>query len=195
MSGFCELCGKPIKKGLCPDGNCPNSIHESGAVPGLGSVASHASSPEIGPVLPKPSTPRRLLGSGIEFTFYAFCFWSIVFLDLVTGGLLGLLCLILFGLIVLRDFNNGAFSIAKRVSQMRVVDWGTGRSPSNIQAFLRNSYYIGLLLLAVIPAIDCIFASLFMLFITLDITMILASHQGRRLGDLLASTQVIEARS
>jgi uncharacterized RDD family membrane protein YckC len=34
----------------------------------------------------------------------------------------------------------------------------------------------------------------FALFIPLDVMMILASPQGRRLGDFLAGTQVVEAR-
>jgi uncharacterized RDD family membrane protein YckC len=99
-------------------------------------------------------------------------------------------------LIILRDFNAGAYSIAKRVSQMRVVDSRTGRSPSNAQALLRNSYYLGLLVVAVfLPWIAWLFSVLFMLFIGFDIMMILASPRGRRLGDLLAGTQVVEARS
>jgi len=148
----------------------------------------------IGPLLPKANTTRRLLGSGIEFTSYVIGAWAIATLDAGTFGLLGLLTVALLGLIVLRDFNGGAFSIAKRVSQTRVVDWRSGRRASNPQALLRNSYYLALPAVAILPWVDCLTSSMFMLFIALDIMMILANRQGRRLGDLLAGTQVVEAR-
>jgi uncharacterized RDD family membrane protein YckC len=153
-----------------------------------------ASSRGIGP-LPKPSTTRRFLGSGVEYIAYVIGGGVISFLGTISGGLLGLLSLLLLGLIVLRDFNAGAFSIAKRVSQMRVVDSRTGRSPSNTQALLRNSYYGLLAVLMFLPWIDWLLLALFMLFIWFDVMMILASPRGRRLGDLLAGTQVVEARS
>jgi uncharacterized RDD family membrane protein YckC len=146
-------------------------------------------------ILPKAKTSRRLLGSGVEFTCYAAGVWVVTVLDL--SGLFGLLTVVIVGLVILRDFNGGAFSISKRVSQMRVVDWRTGRPVSNPQAFLRNSYYLALPAVAILPLVDCFTSWLFMMFIALDIMMIIASRQGRRLGDRLAGTQVvdIEARA
>lgn len=194
MSGFCQECGL-----LFTDGKCKNGHRESGAGhlsrgTALGSPRPSSLAHGIGE-LPKANTARRLLGSGIEYVTYVTCAWVIVFLDFLTAGVLGLLCLVLVVLVVLRDFNAGSFSIAKRVSRMRVVDRRTGQSASNVQALLRNGYYLGLLLLMVLPWVDAPVLFFFKLFIALDILMILSSPQGRRLGDLLAGTQVVEAGS
>ncbi|HKH47270.1 MAG TPA: RDD family protein [Thermoanaerobaculia bacterium] len=188
MSGFCKECGALLKLG---DSQCPNG-HQQGL------VAHPALRPEplqkIGP-LPKPSTPRRLLGSGIEYVAYVFFTWVVTFLDSLTAGIAGLLALIVAGLVMLRDCNAGALSIAKRVSQMRVVDRRTGQPASNLQGLVRNGYYFGLLVIAAfVPWFDWISSGLFMAFIAVDIAMIVANPRGRRLGDLLAGTQVIEAR-
>jgi uncharacterized RDD family membrane protein YckC len=151
-------------------------------------------SKDIGP-LPKASTPRRLLGSGVEYVAYIIFATIIYILGNLTGGLLGFLYLLLICLIVMRDFNAGAFSIAKRISQMRVVNASTGQAPSNAKAIFRNSYYLGLPLIAMIPYLGGPLALIFfMMFASIDIMMILASPRGRRLGDFLAGTQVVEAR-
>jgi len=121
--------------------------------------------------------------------------WVIAYLDLASFGLIGVLSLILVALVVLRDFNAGAFSVAKRVSGMRVVDRRSGQAGSNVQALVRNSYYLGLLLLTVLPLIDIPLLVAFKFFIGLDILMIVVSPRGRRLGDILAGTQVIEPKS
>lgn len=196
MNGYCEKCGSQIASG----GKCDCSQGSGTSVEGPLSpvppaAASSHRAQEIGPLLPKPSTPRRLLGSGIEYIAYYMAIWVVAALDATTGGILGLSALIVAALIILRDFNAGRFSISKRVSNMRVVDWRTGHTASNTQALLRNSYYFGLpFLAAFIPLFDLVSSPLFMMFIMLDIMMILANHQGRRLGDFLAGTQVVEAR-
>jgi len=165
--------------GRCPAGCCQGSV---------------ASPPEI--EFPKPKTSSRLLGSGVEYLAYLICAWIITILDAMSGGLAGLLSLIVVLLIVLRDFQGGTFSLAKRVCNMRVVDHRTGESASNFQGLLRNSYYLVLLLIAtVLPFVDWFSSTFFTMFIALDVMMILANPRGRRLGDLLASTQVVQARS
>jgi uncharacterized RDD family membrane protein YckC len=195
MNGYCEKCGSQIASG----GKCDCSLGggtsvESPLAMGPSAVSLYRAQ-EIGPLLPKPSTPRRLLGSGIEYIAYSTGIWVVAALDVSSGGILGLSALIVAALIILRDFNAGRFSISKRVSNMRVVDWRTGQTASNGQALLRNSYYFGLpLLAAFLPFFDLLSSPLFMMFVTLDIMMILANHQGRRLGDFLAGTQVVEAR-
>lgn len=177
MTGFCEICGKPLENSRCPSGHTARKT-------------------KVGPlVLPKATTHRRLLGSGIEYVAYVAGAWLITFLDFFSAGLMGLLCLVLAGLIVLRDCNAGAFSIAKRISNMRVVDWRTGQPASNTQALTRNGYYLGLLLLALLPLVDWITSPFFTLFVALDVIMIMANPKGRRLGDFLAGTQVVDSRS
>lgn len=194
MTGFCTECGQPLKAdGRCPVHGASIDCSSQPPTPGTGS-GPLASALGIGP-LPKANTPRRLLGSGIEYVAYVICTWTIAFLDLSSGGVLGGLSFLVIALIVLRDFNAGAFSVSKRVSQMRVVNFRDGRSISNIQALLRNGYYLVLLVFLVVPVVGLLASFLFMLFISLDVMMILASPRGRRLGDLLAGTQVVEARS
>jgi uncharacterized RDD family membrane protein YckC len=187
MSGFCKDCGELLK---VEDRQCPN-----GHPQGLVTKTLRPEPPQrIGP-LPKPSTPRRLLGSGIEYVAYVFFTWIVTFLDSFTAGIAGLLALIVAGLVMLRDCNAGALSIAKRVSQMRVVDRRTGQPASNLQGLVRNGYYFGILVIAAfVPWFDWISSGLFMVFIAVDIAMIVANPRGRRLGDLLAGTQVVEAR-
>lgn len=205
---FCDVCGTPVPA----SGQCPKGPHEGALagyddpptpVPSETSVhlvplpPHQALSPSqgVGP-LPKASTGRRLLGSGIEYLSYLVGTWIITVLDFFTSGVLGLFSILLLVLIVLRDFNGGTFSIAKRVSQMRVVDLRTGQAASNGQALLRNGYYLILLFIgAFIPWIDLVSSSFFTMFILLDVLMIMASRSGRRLGDILARTQVVEEAS
>jgi uncharacterized RDD family membrane protein YckC len=194
MTGFCQDCGNP----LSVDGSCPNQCGTDSPgralAPGYGSGALPAVH-DIGP-LPKASTPRRLLGSGIEYSAYVCFAIVIMFLDTFSGGLLGFSSLLLLALIVVRDCNAGAFSIAKRVSCMRVVKRRTGQPASNAQALLRNSNYLALLAVeTVLPWLAILWTLFFVMFVALDVAMILASPRGRRLGDLLAGTQVVEERS
>lgn len=197
MTGFCTVCGNSLElTGKCPKGHLVSRPVAAavGAVPGSAPYPTRSTT-GLGP-LPKASTARRFLGSGIEYIAYCIGVWVITLLDLVSGGILGILALFLAGLIFLRDFNGGAFSISKRVSRMRVVDYRTGHATSNTQAIVRNSYYLVLPIIATfIPLLDTVTSIFFMLFIGLDIMMVMASPKGRRLGDLLARTQVVEARS
>jgi uncharacterized RDD family membrane protein YckC len=191
MAGFCRICGNGIK----PNGQCPQctTVRAGGALPldsGAGALPPWR---EIGP-LPKAAMHRRLLGSGIEFAAYAL-YACVISIPAAFSGVAGIFFLFLIILIVLRDFNAGACSIAKRVGHMRVVNVKTGQSASNTQAFVRNSYYLALSFVAIFSWMG-VFVVLFFfwMFIALDIMMILANPRGRRLGDLLAGTQVVEAR-
>jgi uncharacterized RDD family membrane protein YckC len=143
----------------------------------------------------KPSSSRRLLSSGIAYITYAILIGFLTTLDTFTAnsfGPLGLFLLML--MIVLRDLNQGAFSIARRTSLTKLVDEQTGRPASNSQVIVRNSYYLLLLLLlAFLPMSDCLIA-LILLFLVLDCVMIVAGPRGRRLGDILAGTQVVHAK-
>lgn len=191
MAGCCRICGNVLRS----DGQCPQcaTVRAGGALALDSGVGALPLSRQIGP-LPKAAVQRRLLGSGIEFAAYAFYACVILPLDLLSG-VAGILFLFLVLLIIMRDFNAGAYSIAKRVGHMRVVDVKAGKSASNSQALIRNSYYLVLSIAAIfawIGAIPILF--FFMTFILLDVMMILANPRGRRLGDLLAGTQVVEAR-
>jgi uncharacterized RDD family membrane protein YckC len=211
MTGFCKDCGRPLRKdGTCPTPACgvavatpqghlgqrgPDRQLEVGAaLPPAGGAISIVQG-GIGP-LPKASTPRRLIGSGVEYVAYVVCVWLIAAANLASLGGLALTALLPVGLIALRDCNAGALSIAKRISRMRVVNLRNGQPASNSQALSRNSYYLGLLLLMmVLPWFSPLWSFVFTSFVALDVLMILANPQGRRLGDMLAGTQVVEARS
>lgn len=195
---FCDVCGRPVlANGVCSKGPHEDAMTGGTSAPLVPVPPYQPLAPygEVGP-LPKANTMRRLLGSGIEYLSYVVATWIITVLDFFTTGILGLFHLLLVVLIVLRDFNGGTFSIAKRVSQMRVVNLRTGRAASNGQALLRNGYYLALLLIgAFLPWIDVLSSLFFTTFIILDVLMIMASRHGRRLGDYLAGTQVVEEAS
>ena len=189
MAGFCKYCGKTLKTtGECPDSHCGKGLPKR-RPPGPN---------EISP-FPRASRPRRLLGSGIEFFAYFIGGLIVLAMDSLTFGILGLAALVIAGLIFLRDFNGGVVSIAKRVGRMRVVGYKTGEPASNTQAFLRNIPYFVLFILFAfpipIPFIDASFMALFSLLVGFDILLIFANPQGRRMGDLLAGTQVVEVRN
>ncbi len=187
---FCTECGRPVKLGEA----CTCTSREASQDIEHGYLLGDA--PEIGPLC-KVGTSRRLLSSGIEYITYALFIWFSIFLNAFTAGigLLGLLPLFFLILIVLRDFNQGAFSIVRRTSLTRVADLQTGQPASNSQAIVRNSYYLVLLfLLPFLPWLDFLIALVFTLFLVLDCTMIVAGRQGRRLGDILAGTQVVEEK-
>jgi uncharacterized RDD family membrane protein YckC len=206
MIGFCKDCGKPLGQ----DGTCSSACAETTAPvghylsprePDALAAAAAALAPQtivighdVGP-LPKASTLRRLIGSGVEYFCYLVCVWLLAAAALLTFGVSALLTLFPIAFIALRDCNAGAFSLAKRISRMRVVNVRSGAAASNAQALFRNSYYLGLLVLAtILPWFTWLYFFAFTAFVMLDVLMILASPQGRRLGDMLAGTQVVEAR-
>lgn len=184
--GYCRTCRQPTdENGLCPDGHQQAQVVRR--LPG-----------ELDPwvELPKASILRRLLGSGLEFATYLIGALLVTILDVFTVGVAGLLALVIVGLIVLRDFNAGALSIAKRLGRMRVVHCRTGQGASNLQGLARNGYYLGFLLLAAfLPYFDMLSWILILTFVGFDTVMIMVNPQGRRLGDFLARTQVIQERS
>jgi uncharacterized RDD family membrane protein YckC len=191
MAGFCRVCGKVLR----PDGRCPQctAIHSGGVLALDSMVVNFSPTRDIGP-LPKAGIRRRLLGSGIEFTAYTL-YVCILSIPAALSGVAGIFFLFLVALIVIRDFNAGAYSIAKRVGHMRVVNAKNGQAISNSQALIRNSYYLALSIAAIFSWMGIFLVLfLFLMFIALDIMMILVNPRGQRLGDFLASTQVVEAR-
>lgn len=191
MPGYCETCGRTLDKA----GSCLSGPHDKRVDGPAGQLVPPSVGTIVGP-LPKASIPRRFLGSGIEYVAYLTLVWVVTLLDTFSAGVLGILALLPIGLIVLRDANGGALSVAKRVSQMRVVDRNTGQPASNAQGLMRNSYYLAPLILALLlPWADLIVSFLFSFFMFIDLLMILAGRRGWRLGDHLAGTQVVETGS
>lgn len=182
MYGFCPTCRHPLDRHR----RCPNvESHPSEA---------HLVNSQTGLILPKAKPTRRLFGAGIEYSIYAIAQVIIIGLSLATFGVMdALIAAPLILMIAIRDSQSGRFSIEKRLGKMRVVSFGTGQPIDNIQALKRNSYYLLppiLMLLPVLP-LDAFLVSTFQLLVALDVWMICFRKDGRRLGDLLAGTQVV----
>jgi uncharacterized RDD family membrane protein YckC len=183
MTIYCQECGSLLEEAEeCSE--CKVKVRGS---------LEHLPAGEIGP-LPKADPFRRLLASGAEYTAYLICKGFIGLLDWLTVGVLSLVVLVVAGFVLMRDFNGGAFNFGKRMSHMRVLNRRTGQPASNFRCFLRNSYYIALLVVAALPLIDFAPWGIFALFMMLDAMMIAASPEGLRLGDLLAGTQVVSIK-
>lgn len=187
MSGFCTECGGGLINGACPGGHLqPRQavISSSQAIAGVSAALT------IG-TLPKAPIMARLFGAGIEFT----AFVVLQVLGVVTGGIAGLATgPMVVAFLFLRDVNGGMLSVGKRVGGLRVVDLKTGRPASTRQGVLRNSYYLALAVLVVLPGVNVATSGLFTTLGLLDFLMVLASPQGRRLGDQIAGTQVVVER-
>lgn len=188
MHGFCVECGKPLANPkFCPDRHPQQPL--------LGSrTPSHSGKPQsIGP-LPKASTSRRLLGSGVEYGVYLVTLAGLSIVSFVTAGIFDVIpAAILFLMLAIRDANAGLFSLAKRIGKMRVVEYGTGKPASNGQALLRNSYYLVLIFLTAFPVIftDMAASALFVFLVFIDVALIMITKEGRRIGDVIARTQVV----
>ncbi len=149
----------------------------------------------LGPLPKASSTRSRLIGSGIEFLVYQVIMAGFM---VIYSGRAGareiLIAAILFGMLGFRDINSGALSVGKRIYRVRVVDRRTAMPLSNRQALLRNIYYLTLVVFLPLPLLNVLCFSIFALLIFIDLLMILASPEGRRLGDLLAGTQVVQEK-
>jgi uncharacterized RDD family membrane protein YckC len=145
--------------------------------------------------LPKASTSRRLLGAGTEYLFYSVAQGIAVAISLATFGVMDFAVALPLALgIALRDSHSGLFSLEKRIGQMRVVDFKSGRPISNSQAFKRNVYYLIPPLTMIFPLVglEALLFSLFEVCVLADVLMIVFRQDGRRIGDLLAGTQVVQ---
>lgn len=179
MSGFCADCGHALVADACPGGHTKIEV----APPRPMAVS-----------LPRASVGRRLAGSGVEYMAYSAVmgvltvFSIVMVLDLVLVPFLALF-------IAVRDVSSGRYSVAKRIGRMRVVQLGTGLPATDRQALVRNSYYIVLATLMVLPiGLDTLAATLFYACVAVDLLMIAGSSDGRRLGDHLAGTQVVHVK-
>lgn len=181
MSGFCADCGQTLDGDLCPSGHTQVEVVRPG-----GRAID----------LPRASPTRRLAGSGVEYFAYLAGITAMAVVSALTLGLLDILLVPFLALfIAVRDVRAGRYSLAKRIGNMRVVQVGTGLPASDRQALVRNSYYIVLALLMMMPIfLDTFAATLFWGCVVVDTLMVVGSSHGRRMGDRLAGTQVVPAR-
>ena len=90
-----------------------------------------------------------------------------------------------------RDLNGGRYSPGKLLGQFRVVDITSGQIADTKQCLLRNSYYVLLIILAALPFWDFFNMFLVTLVMCIDLLVMIASPTNRRIGDLIAKTQVV----
>jgi len=145
--------------------------------------------------MPRAAVGRRLAASGLEcFLLFAI----VVGLSLAapfTGFLLELLVPLFAVLWLVKDLKGGEFSLSKRLGEFRVVDLSTGEIASTTQSLLRNSYYFVLILLSAVPIVEWATLSLVALLMMIDVMIMVLSPHNRRVGDLIANTQVVPIRS
>lgn len=188
MSRFCVECGSALDNPeSCPLGHPQRPDHAASTVSGGASLRDVGS-------LPKAKIRSRLIGSGLEYGVYVMTIGVLMVVSILTVGFAdGIVVPFLFLMIAIRDVNAGLFSLAKRVGRMRVVEYGTGKPATNGQALMRNSYYLALTLCMAFPILpaDVAAFSLFVLLVAVDLLLVVISRDGRRIGDLLAGTQVV----
>ncbi len=93
----------------------------------------------------------------------------------------------------LRDVEGGRYRLVARPRGTRVVDLSTGAPPDRAQAMTRNLPLILAWSLAILPDPFGLLGWLAVGFVlALDAALVLVRPDGRRLGDLLAGTAVVE---
>jgi len=183
MLDYCPYC----KSRLGADHRCPYQSDERHPV---------SERPTSLRVLPRAPRGRRLLGAGLEYVTYEVGLAAIAFISFMTVGVGdAAVALPLLILIAIRDSRSGLFSIEKRFAHLRVVKAGSGQPIRDLDGLKRNFYYLIPPLVALLPflPLDYLVVSIFQALLILDILMILFRQDGRRLGDLLAGTQVVPA--
>ena len=93
------------------------------------------------------------------------------------------------------DIDGGKWSLSKRLTVTRVVDRETGEIPSRGRLVMRNSYYLILCLLSAIPLIEWATLSLVVTVMFIDLIVMVATPDSRRIGDFIANTQVIPVQA
>lgn len=186
MAAICQLCSDTLEDAAhCIVPECP---HRASA---LASAYPPARSTLPAPPLPSAvgrATPaRRLLASGPEFLILLGL--EIISAIVVPVGVVISSLIAIYATI--RDIGGGRFHVGKRLACVRVVDAETGLVPTHGQAILRNAPYILGWLIALIPGLEFVGWGLLLLSALVDLGLVLADPLGRRLGDRLARTKVI----
>lgn len=180
---LCVTCGDTLEDAaFCVVPACPHKQASSH------SVVDQATGAWGKPVsLPRADLGRRLGGSGMEFlVLFGLEVASAVFVPV--GVVLSLLAA---GYFAAKDLGGGRYSLGKRIARTRVVDARTGAVPPPARLVLRNGPLAAGFLFSVIPGLEILGWGLLLFGTTLDLLMIVADPQGRRLGDRLAGTQVV----
>ena len=176
---FCQICGFPTLEGVCIDENCKGSIV----------LVSH----QVLISYQKARLPRRVSAVVIDFAPLVVLEAIGLVLSPFTLGVSGMVTSA-FGLVYvcIKDFGAGAYSPGKRLHNLTVID-RNGNCATNAQAVVRNLPYILAWLIMVLPdPLGLLGVALAFFLVLLDSFLVVVDDQGKRLGDRLASTKVIE---
>ncbi len=196
----CQHCGVPFEvEDLCTNPECPEADAASQALkrkPTTRAAPSPSSSPSPSTelvVAPRPPLARRLGGSALEAGTLILVEAIGVLLMGVTLGVSGALTSLLAAVYMgVKDLDGGRYSFGKRAVGTRVVDAKTLERATAAKCFLRNLPWVLFWTLAIVPVIgDFIGWTVLALMAVVDIGLIVATPTGRRLGDLMAGTQVV----
>jgi len=145
--------------------------------------------------LPKASVVRRAAASGLETGLLLGLLVLCSGLAPLTMFLTEIFCVLLAIYWGAKDIDGGKWSLSKRLTVTRVVDRATGEVPSAGRLVARNSYYLVLCLLSAIPMVEWASLALVVGVMLLDLLVMVATPDSRRIGDFIANTQVVPVKA
>jgi len=123
---------------------------------------------------------RRILAKTIDAIIFFLCVGVFGFIGIILGGTY----------ILLSDTGNG-FSAGKKLTRLKVVTT-EGKEPSLTASVLRNAPVLLTLLSIYIPFLGMLIALFAISFLIVEVYLIWKEPTGQRVGDLIASTRVID---
>ena len=182
--------------GTCGDSTADAEFCIIPACPHRGPKAAQS-----GPTLPHPragATPtrdarspelgRRLGGGGLEF-LALFAVEVLAAAIVPVGVLISLLGAVYFAV---RDLDGGRYSVSRRLTRTHLVDAETGAAPPIERVILRNAPMALCFVLAIIPGVELLGWLGMVGLSVLDLLLVMADPRGRRLGDRLAKTVLVQ---
>lgn len=144
--------------------------------------------------LPRASVVRRVAASGLETGVLLGLLVLFSGLAPVTMFLTEIFCVLLAIYWGVKDIDGGKWSLSKRLTVTRVVDRTTGEIPPRGRMVVRNSYYLVLCLLSAIPMFEWATLALVGGVMLVDLIVMVATPDSRRIGDFIANTQVVPVK-
>ncbi|RME24267.1 MAG: hypothetical protein D6798_11595 [Deltaproteobacteria bacterium] len=184
QSSVCAVCGQRLQGAVdCPRGYPPGCALRAAAL--LGPVDARARRAPPGP---------RAGRFAIEAAAFAVLELLGTALSPLTIGSSGMVTSLLgMAYAALRDVEGGRYRLVPRPHGTRLVDLRTGAPPDRARAMTRNLPLILAWSLAVLPDPFGLLGWAAVGFVlALDAALVLVRRDGRRLGDLLAGTAVVE---
>ncbi len=186
MSRSCEVCGDPLDDAaFCIIPACP---HRDAARRLEAEAEPAPPAPRRRSAVGRADPSRRLLASGPEFLILM----GLEVLSALVVPVGAALSLLIAAYMAGRDLGGGRYSLGKRLAGVRVVDAATGEAPTARQAVTRTAPYVLGWLLAVLPGFEVFGWGVLLLGAAIDLGLVMRDPLGRRLGDRLAGTKVVD---